>query len=105
MQAIAASQPKSENLAPITSADIAAYAQVLGESDAAKRLFCRGNYAVGLAIEPEAAAPVVAASAVTPLSISDVETTAPTAIKASAPAEPILVTVPLPVARPLSLRR
>ena len=42
MQAAAASQPKSETLTPITAADIAAFAHILGESEAAKKLFCRG---------------------------------------------------------------
>jgi hypothetical protein len=108
MQAIAAKQPKSETLPPITTADIAAYAQVLGESDAAKRLFCRGNYTVGTATEPEAAEPVVAAPTAIRLSTNDAETAAATAIKASATAEsaaPMQTTVPLPVARPPSLRR
>jgi len=105
MQAIAASQPKSETLPPVTIADIAAYAQVVGESDAAKRLFCRGNYTVGTDTEPETTAPVVAAAVATTVSANDAEPMASAAIKASAPAEPVQVTVPLPVARPSSLRR
>lgn len=100
MRAIAADQPKSENLTPITSADIAAYAQVFGETDAAKRLFCRGNYSVGATTEPEVAAP-----AAIKRSISDAETTTPAAVKTSAPDEPMPAAVPLPAARPASVRR
>ena len=74
------------------------------ESDAAKRLFCRGSYAVGTT-EPETATPVADASAKIGVTANDAVTTASTTIKASAPAEPMLVTVPLPVARPSSLRR
>ena len=62
MQTLAASQPRTENLPVITTADIATFAQVLGESDAAKRLFCRGNYTVGSS-EPDAAEPDAATAA------------------------------------------
>lgn len=103
MQAVAATQPKTENLPVISSADIAAYAEVLGESDAAKRLFCRGGYTVG-ATEPQGLAPDAASPATMTLSAPDAET-APAAIKTSAPAEPSLIAIPLPVARPPSLPR
>src|SRR5207237_9511467 len=102
---IVASQPRSETLAPTTAADIAAYAQVVGESDAAKRLFWRGSYTVGTVTEPEAATPVAAAPAAITASAGGAETAAPTAIESSAPAEPMQVKVPLPAARPPSLRR
>jgi hypothetical protein len=92
LRAAAASQPKTENLLVVTSADIAAYAEVFGESDAAKRLFCRGSYTVG-AMEPQGEAPDTTMA----LSVPQVGR-ATTALKTSAPTEP--AAVPLPVARP-----
>ena len=93
-----AAQPKTENLPVITSTDIAAYAEVFGESDAAKRLFCRGSYTVGT-VEPQGAAPDAMV-----LSAPQAEMAA-AAIKTSTSAEPAPVTVPLPAARPPSLPR
>jgi hypothetical protein len=52
MAAAAASQPRDERLLPITSADIAALEQVFNESDDAKKLFCRGQYAGGVGLAP-----------------------------------------------------
>ena len=39
LQAVAASQPKAETLPAIAAADIAAFAHIAGESEAAKKLF------------------------------------------------------------------
>jgi hypothetical protein len=97
MRVVAASQPKTENLPAVTSADIAAYAEVFGESDAAKRLFCRGSYTVGT-MEPRGEAP----EATMALSAPQVGG-APAAIKTSAPTE--TSAVPLPAARPPALPR
>jgi hypothetical protein len=83
MDAAAATQPKGEGLVPIAAADIAALAHVIGESEAAKKLFCRGEYAGG----PHPAATTASATPV-PLSSPAREST------------PSNVDVPLPLPRP-----
>jgi hypothetical protein len=85
MRAAAATQPKGEGFIPITTADIAALAQIAGESAAAKKLFCRGEYAGG---------PMPAATAA-----SAVESAAPPHTGAK-PASQNGTIVPLPPARP-----
>jgi hypothetical protein len=81
MRAAAAAQPKGEGLIPITSADIAALAQIVGESDDARKLFCRGEYAGG---------PLPAAAAAEPVPLPH----------AGAPPAENGANVPLPPSRP-----
>jgi hypothetical protein len=93
MQAVAETQPKSEKLPPIAAADIAAFAHIVGESDAAKKLFCRGPYTVGEPAQPEPSAPVVATSGAAPVAATP-------AVVTPAATETGPVTVPKPGARP-----
>jgi hypothetical protein len=102
MQAAAASQPNSETLPPVAAADVAAFAHIVGETEAAKKLFCRGAYTLGEPAAPEPAAPVFTASATNALAP---QPAAASAAAEPAHAEPAIVTVPLPPARPSALRR
>jgi hypothetical protein len=101
MQAVAETQPKSEKFPPIAAADVAAFAHIVGESDAAKKLFCRGPYTVGEPAQPESSAPVVATSGAAPVAaVPAVATPA-----ATTQAEPATVPAPKPATRPSAPRR
>jgi hypothetical protein len=91
----------------MTAADIAAFAHVVGESEAAKKLFCRGPYTVGESAQPESAPPVVATAGGGPIAAQPaVMTPAATETTAStAKTERANGTVPLPAARPSGPRR
>jgi CCR4-NOT transcription complex subunit 4 len=101
MQAAAATQPKSETLPPITTPDIAAFAQIVGETDAAKKLFCRGAYTVGEPAQPQSTSGVAPLAAV-PAVVAPVATDT---AAATAKAEPATGTVPSPATRPSAPRR